>query len=830
MKKKAFMYILGILVLMSPVSLAARETGLAITSVTVHRPAQKKKRTENPKVTMDFNDVDIKDFIKVISKITGKDFILAQNVTGKVTIVSPTPVAIDEAWRIFESVLQVNQLTTVGTGSVMKIIPLREAKGSDISTYLGRTAEQTTDVYVTQVIPLHYITANDMANVLRPFLSSFGNIQPYDPTNTLIITESASNIDRLLKIIRELDTDIYRQTIEVVKLKYATAQSIANIINNLYTGQQAGRPSFGLLRRGGPRAQGQGGTQQPIKVLYDERTNSLILVASADELASIEELVRKLDIPVEGEGQVHVYYLKNANAEKLASTLASLAGGGSAPAVPGHPAAHGPAVAQLAGGVKITADPATNSLIIIATPQDYEVLKGVIRDLDIRRRQVYVQAVIAELSANGTKSLGVDLNAIPNPNTSGAQVGAISNMGAGSASVVGSTNPLGALVAQSGLSLGVINGMINYNGVNYMNIVAFINALETSSQANVLSTPNILATDNEPAEIMVGENIPVPTGQTVGQVSGYAQTFVQRQDVGLKLKITPQINAGDYIRLKLNFQLTSIIPSPQGMDVNTLGITTSKRSAETVVTVKDRSTIVIGGLLDNETAVSESKIPFLGDLPLIGWLFRYSTKTKKKTNLMIFLTPYIIKGQSDIAQINRMKENQSKEFEKETFGYELKNSPFKKTFKEMNTAAAPSPEGPKPLLFTGETYITPQGEFTAGTMNSVSGGTETAAPVTGAAAAPVTGSTGTSVTLTGTAAVPVTGSTGSAVSPTGTAPAPGTAVTTTAGEAATAAASAQTGSETGGTREITATTVEEKLTGTTFTEEAVKPTETTGKP
>jgi general secretion pathway protein D len=768
----------------------AEETGLTVTSVTVHKPVVKQKPSNTPKVTMDFNDVDIKDFIKVISKITGKDFILGQNVSGKVTIISPTPVSIDEAWKIFESVLQVNQLTTVGTGNVIKIMSLRDAKGADISTYLGRRPEQTSDVYITQVVPLHYITANDMANVLRPFLSSFGNIQPYDPTNTLIITESASNIDRLLKIVRELDTDINRQTIQVIRLKYATAQSIANIISNLYSGQT--KPAFGFIRQAqAPQ------NQQPIKVLSDDRTNSIIVVATADEIASIEALIQKLDVPVAGEGQIHVYYLKNANAEKLASTLATLAGG-NAPSMPGQAAQHGPAVAQLSGGVKISADPATNSLIIISNPQDYQVIKNVIQQLDIRRRQVYVQAVIAELSLNGSKQLGVDLNAIPNLYSGGTNVGAVSNMGAGSQILPTTTSPLGPF-SQSGISMGVINGTITLNGVTYPNIVAFINALETNSEANVLSTPNILATDNEPAEIMVGENVPIPTGQAIGQISGYTQTFVQRQDVGLKLKITPQINAGDYVRLKLDFELTSIIPSPQGLNANEVGITTSKRSAQTVVTVKDKSTIVIGGLLQNNSSVSESKIPFLGDLPLIGWLFRYSNKSKGKTDLMIFLTPYIVNSEADIAKINEKKEEQAKQFEKETFGYELKNSPFKATFDEMRKSLKENTPPPAPLLFTGETYITPEGEYTVN--QSAVSGTETT--ITQGITGTVTQTTFQNLT---------TGTTNTETSKNSLG-IPGEGV-----EHLTSTTSV-----------ITSTTTT-PLTGTTFTQEATKQTETTIKP
>ncbi len=820
MNRKILVYTLGIIVLLMPAMSVAGEAGTTLTSVTVHKPSPKEKHGGEQKVTMDFSNVDIKDFIKVISKITGKDFILGQNINGKVTIISPTPVTIEEAWRIFESVLQVNQLTTVGSGNVLKIISLRDAKGTNISTYMGRRVGQTSDVYITQVVPLHYVKSSDMANVLRPFLSPFGNIQPYDTTNTLIITESASNIERLMKIVHELDTDTNRQTIKVIQLKYATAQSIAGIITSLYSGQpgQPPRPAFGFFR---PNQPGQ--VQQAIKVLSDDRTNSIILVASVDEIASIEALIEKLDVPVMGEGQIHVYYLKNANAEKLASTLATLAGT-AGPAMPGRPGPAGPAVAQLAGGVKISADKATNSLIIIATPQDYQTLKGVIKDLDIPRRQVYVQAVIAELSLSASKTLGVDLNALPNINAGGTQVGAISNMGAGIGNIMSSQNQLGSLVGQSGLSLGILNGQITYNGVSYLNVVALLNALETNSQANVLSTPNILATDNEPAQIMVGENVPIPTGQAIGQISGYTQTFVQRQDVGLTLKITPQINAGDYIRLKLNFQLTAIIPSPQGLNANDVGVTTSKRSAETVVTVKDRSTIVIGGLLQDNSSVSESKIPFLGDLPIIGWLFRYSNKTKNKTNLMIFLTPYIVRGQSDIAAINSMKEAQSRRFEKDTYGYELKNSPFTKTFERMNEQMKANAKPPKPLLFTGETYITPEGEFPlrASGRQTATTITQSSMPVTGSTATETSSGmphAGTLPTETSVPVQPVVSSEGQRITGTQvTAPKTGgTGVETSVPALLSPPAEGQ---------QVTQTTGARGLTGTAFTPEAVKPPDT----
>ncbi len=808
MNKKVLTYMQCFIMLaVSAAPLQARETGAPLTTVTVHKPGRVKKSRPSgaAPIKMDFNNVDIKDFIKVISKITGKDFILGSDVNGKVTIVSPTAVTLDEAWKIFESVLQVNQLTTVGTGNVIKIVSLREAKGTNISTYIGTSVGQTSDVYVTQVIPLHYITANDMANVLRPFLSSFGNIQPYEPANTLIMTESASNIERLLTIIKDLDTNTNMQTIKVIKLEYATAQSIASIINSLYAGQS--RPTFGFMRPG----QGVQSQQAP-KVLSDDRTNSIILVASAEELASIESLVYKLDVPVTGEGKIHVYYLKNANAEKLASTLATLAGSGGAPARPGMPQAS--AVAQLAGGVKISADKPTNSLIIIATPQQYELIKGVIEKLDIQQRQVYVQAVIAELSMSATRQLGVDLNALAGYNAGGNYAVATSNMGAGSQVIPSTTAPLGPF-SQSGITFGVISGTIPINGVNYPNIVSLLNALETNSQANVLSTPDILATDNEPAQIIVGENVPVPTGQAIGQVSGYTQTYVQRQDVGLKLKLTPQINAGDYVRLKLNFEVTQIIPSPQGLDVNNLGITTSKRSAETTVTVKDRSTIVIGGLIQNNSSTTESKIPFLGDIPLIGWLFRFQNKTRDKTNLVIFLTPYIMKSQADVAAIGMLKEKQTLRFEKETFGYKLKTSPFSDTFRAIEQQERGTVNQPRPLLFTGETYITPQGEFNVGPSPRVTGTT-----VTQGASSPVTATTG---APSGETMTPVIIGT------------PGVTPGNTPGQGGTAGTIGQPGSAMGLTASTpaagrTGPSRGSPLTATTFTGEAGRPTETTTKP
>jgi len=687
MKKRLSITVsIGLLVcILGPVFAQEEISGLSIT------PTVKKGRFAgiDKGVSLDFDNVDIKDFVKVISQLTGKDFIMGENVRGKITVISPTKVTIEEAYKVFESVLAVNGLAAIQAGKVINIVQSRDAGRSNIRTFVSKVPVVAGDTIVTQLIPLQYIDANDMAEIVRNFLSSVGSPIPYAPTNTLILTDYASNINRILRIIRELDTDTYKQIIEVIPLQYSSAQVMAQLLTNLF--QQVGGGGVSKTRAvRGPGVPPPQAAQVPTKIIAEERTNSLIVVATVEDLMAMKALIMKLDVKITGPGQIHVYYLQNADSEKLSTTLAALAGG-AAPrqaGAPGAAPAAGGGVAQFEGGVKITADKSTNSLVIVSTPSDYDVLKGVITKLDIPRRQVYVEAAIVELSVDKLKELGLEFRYV-NPDLKGVAGGTDFGVGMDALTML----PPSLAAIPPGLSLAQVNGIFKLDSQSFLSVGAFLHAIQTDSDANILSTPNLLAMDNESAEIIVGENVPILTStQQVYQTGLISSPSIQRQDVGLKLKLTPQINDSDYVKLNLTTEISKVVESTGGINVNLQGVTTSKRSAQTVVVARDRQTVVIGGLLDDRVTVSESKVPILGDLPILGWLFRSSKKRVTKTNLLIFLTPYIMRGAGDMEAVRQYKEEESKSFEEESFGYIRKRRPYGST----SIPEPPSLEAPEP--------------------------------------------------------------------------------------------------------------------------------------
>lgn len=394
-------------------------------------------------------------------------------------------------------------------------------------------------------------------------------------------------------------------------------------------------------------------------------TNSLIVTDSVHNIKKIESLIKALDVPApEGKGKINVYYLKHANAEDIAKVLSSLVARIPA-APPGAPPPAGiPSAATiLEGAVTITADKATNSLIIVASPIDYETIKEVVQKLDIRRRQVYVEAAIVEMSLAKQRELGFEFQAV-NPIKPGeiTAAGGTNFGNIGNAVVQG---PAG-LASMNGLAVGAVKGTFTFKGVEYLNVGALLRALQTDGDVNILSTPNILTTDNQKAEIMVGENIPFVTGQTQTAATGGGSilTSVERKDVGITLKLTPQITSDDNVKLDI-YQEISSVTATAGLNPNIVGPSTSKRSASTTVVIKDRETMVIGGLIRDNVTTTTSKVPLLGDIPLLGWLFKSKTTKVEKTNLMIFITPYIIKNEEDAADITRKKSDALEEFRKE---------------------------------------------------------------------------------------------------------------------------------------------------------------------
>ncbi|MDD5225543.1 MAG: type II secretion system secretin GspD, partial [bacterium] len=500
-------------------------------------------------------------------------------------------------------------------------------------------------------------------SIVKQLVSKTGFVTTYPATNTIIVIDSARNINRILRILEELDSPMFEEVIEIIPLQNASATSVAQTIGKIYeagaqkSGKVAGRVLHGKLTPSQP-----GGTPagSMIKIIPEERLNALIMMGSKSEIDEIKTLVAKLDVKVvAGTGQIHVLYLQNAGSEKLAAVLSALTAGAGVKTTPGAQA-QPQAVAQFEGGIKITADPATNSLIIICSPQDYQTLREVIDKLDIPRRQVFVEAAIVEVSLNHQRELGLAF--------SGGKVVGSAGMIAGSAP--GGVNTLvitpETVASLSGLFVGGIGETVTLpDGTAIPSFGAILKALASNSNVDILSTPHLLATDNEQAQIIIGENVPFITGQNI-TAGGVMQTQIQRQDVGITLRVTPQISEGDTVRLKIYQEISAVSESPpQGFNVNQQGLITRKRSAETTVVAQDKQTVAIGGLMEDQVSESYSRVPILGDIPILGWLFRDSSRSNRKTNLLLFLTPYIAKGPEGLEQISRQQENAIVEFYRE---------------------------------------------------------------------------------------------------------------------------------------------------------------------
>ncbi|MBF0491455.1 MAG: type II secretion system secretin GspD [Deltaproteobacteria bacterium] len=616
-------------------------------------------------------DTDIREIIKQISKAAGKNFLIDDKVKGKVTILSEKKMTIDEAYQAFISALEVLGFTVVsGPSGLLKIIPLKDALTTPLPIY--KDDSPITDSFITRLITMKNVSALDIASAVKPLISKEGNLFAYPSTNTLIVTDTGTNIDRLLKIIREMDTQGPEQLVEIYTVKNASAKDVADKIQKLYVDQQATK------RTGGGKGVELDDVPFISKVIPDERTNSVILLASKRALAKIRDLMSLLDKPLDGsQGKVHVHYLKNAEAKKMADVLTALTSGAgktaaaAAAGAPGKGGAAVPTVAEFEGGVKVAADESTNSLLITATQKDYETLvEEVINKLDIPRRQVYVEVIIMELNIKKDRTIGFN-----------AQGGDLFGLGpsgtVGFGSLLGGmTSGLPAALSSAGAAGVISKDTVTFNRPNPdgtttpVSMPAFgalMTAMQNDTNVNILSTPNLLTLDNEEASIIVGGEEPFPTGTTV--TSGGNTSFnVTRQNVGITLKITPQVNEGEMVKMKVKQEVTAVVPGASDAVRTSIGPSTTKRSVETVVVSKDEQTIVIGGLIDDKLNVGESKVPFLGDIPILGNLFKSKTKTKSKTNILIFLRPFIIRDTADFLKILQKKVEERNMFVEQNYG------------------------------------------------------------------------------------------------------------------------------------------------------------------
>jgi len=593
-------------------------------------------------ITMNFKDVDLQVFIKFISELTGKNFLIDPNVKGTVTIVSPQKVTVDEVYKVFLSVLEVNGFTVIEAGQVSKILPAAAAKTKATETFLEKRLRAPEDKIVTQLVPLKHAEAVTLARLLASLVEKTGLLVPYAETNTMIVIDTLSNINRLVRIVTELDVP-GDEEIWVTQLRHAKADDMAKKLATLFQ-----------ERRGAAAGAGQqaGVVRADLKILPDERTNSLVVLAGPNPMAKVKLLVDKLDQrQVRPRENIHIYSLQNAIAETLAKVLMEIPGKGTKD--------EKAKAAPVSKDVQVSADKATNTLVIIAEPEEYAILEEVIRKLDEPRPLVYVEALIMEVSASKALDLGVEWrlgNTYDGGYGAGQPGGVYFGGSQGSSSPVADAINTGTVAGlPAGFVAGVLGKGITLGSITFPTIAAFVRAVKTDSDFNVISTPQILTLDNEEASIEIGQNIPfvtqvVESSQTTDRP---IQNF-QYKDVGVTLKVTPQINEDGFIRLKIEESVKAVI-SQTALRGTVLAPTTTYRTAKTSIMVKDGETAVIGGLIEARLDRGKTSTPCLGDIPAFGWLFKTTEDRDEKTNLMVFITPRVARGVEDAKKIYDQK-------------------------------------------------------------------------------------------------------------------------------------------------------------------------------
>lgn len=590
-----------------------------------------KKQTEKY-VTIDFDNVDIGVFVKFVSELTGRNFIIDDKVRGKVTVISPKKIPVSEIYRVFLSVLEVNGFTTVTLGDIIKVIPVATAREKFMETRTKKEVSDPEDRIVTQIVSLERANPDEVKRVLDPIVSKSSSVLAYPAAGVLIITDFLSNVKRLQEIIAALDVEAAGDQISYIPLKNASAVEVTKSLTNIF---QHRRP-----------------TQTPIRAVSDSRSNSVILLASVADTENVRRLIELMDKDIpRSESNIQVYRLQNSNSEDLVKVLTNITKDTKA-----SPDPQKAAQAIIGKNVQIVSDKATNTLVIMAERDDYRIIEGIIRKLDVPRPMVYIEALIMEVNTNKDFKLGVEWRGI-------RDTGAVSGMDTGrSAAFIGSggagtpANPGGygiipsvsatgaPLAFPGGFSMGIIGAGISIGGVLFPNIGAVVQAYRQDADISILSTPQIMTIDNEEAEINVGQNVPYITRQdTTTTTAQYPINYssYEYRDVGVILNITPHINEEDFIRLKISQQVTKVTSGASATP------TTLKRTAKTTVVVKDKQTIVIGGLVGDATDEGTYKVPLLGDIPLLGWLFKTKGSRREKTNLYVFLTPHIVRTQHD---------------------------------------------------------------------------------------------------------------------------------------------------------------------------------------
>ncbi|WP_442918828.1 type II secretion system secretin GspD [Limnohabitans sp.] len=644
-------------------SLAPVMVGLSLTHAA---PPAKKAAAAEP-ITLNFVNAEIESVARTLATLSNRNLVVDPRVKGTINLSTELPVSANEAWSQFLAALRLQGFAMVETQGLYKIVPEADAKlqGGNVQEIQTGHASSGSGQIVTHIFKLNFEQANNLVPVLRPLISPNNTINVNPGNNSIVITDYADNLQRMARIIATLDVS-NASDVEVIQLKHAIAVDLAPLVLRLIE-------SGNNINAAATATPGQTGTEFKTTLLAEPRSNSLIVrAANPARVALVKSLVAKLDQPngTSASGNIHVVYLKNADATKLATTLrAAVSGQASANAGSGTATGSGippignnptspmalgstlgatPTATGSATGGQIQADTATNSLIITAPEPQYRQLRAVIDMLDQRRAQVMVESLIAEVNADKALQMGIQWQgALGNNGVAGTNFGSVGNIvGLSQGGTTAATAGIGG-----GLNIGTIR---NVNGTTILSTLA--NFLETNGDANILSTPNLLTLDNEEAKIVVGQNVPFVTGQFTNAASGATNPFqtVERKDVGLTLRVKPQISETGTVKMTVFQEVSSVDYSRAA----SIGLITNKRSIESNVLVDDGSIIVLGGLLSDEFTGNASKVPGLGDIPAFGWLFKSETRTRSKKNLMVFLRPVVVRDAkaSDTLSTNRYEQ------------------------------------------------------------------------------------------------------------------------------------------------------------------------------
>lgn len=659
LRGQAFMMVFGMALIVAS-GLISRSAWSAVSppSGITHVPNDS---ADADQVTLNFRDMDIGALIEAVSKVTGKNFIVDPRVKARVTVISAKPMGPKKLYDVFLSILQVNGFAAVPAGDVIKIVPDINARSDAQPVNPSPSADG--DQMVTEVVHLRYVPAAPLLTVLRQIMPQQAALSVYPDSNSLVITDRAGNIARLKKILAKVDQPAVGD-VEIIRLKRASADSVVSTLKALFGA--SGSKATALP----PGGAGGGSSFSAVPAFAaDERTNSILLSGDAVSRAKMRAIILNLDTPETEYGNTRVFRLKYANADDLVNVLKGIVknSGGTSTAAAGKDAASNPDNTRL----EIAADKSLNALVVTASPNRMQTIESVIKQLDVRRQQVLVEAIIAEVSNGVTKKIGTQF--LVGGNNGTVPIG-ISTFNGLLSSVASSAAQAGTAGTSSALGLGLASALgdggnvgVGRFGQGGTDFALLVSALAGDAGNNILSTPSLLTLDNQEASIVVGQNIPIVTGSYAQTGSATTPTnpfqTITREDIGVKLKVTPTISPDGTVRLKIEQEVSSLDSAAQ----SSAGLITNKRNVTTTVQVDDGDVVVLGGLIDDSTNANQQSVPGLGDIPILGNLFRYRSASTTKRNLMIFIRPLIVGDGGKLAKFSHAQYDRIRKSQQDTF-------------------------------------------------------------------------------------------------------------------------------------------------------------------